>query len=377
MSRSTVANNPKLVRSWHPTRNDPTRPREVLLHSGRKLWWRCRKGPDHEWQAPAYSRAAGSGCPFCAGKRVSITNSLVSVSPETAEEWHPSKNRSLEPDEVSAFSHRRAWWRCRKRPDHEWQAEIASRSSGRGCPFCAGKRASARNSLAVLAPKLAAQWHPVKNGRLVPKDVTVGSNRLVWWSCPKGVDHQWRASVHARAAHDTGCPFCRGLRLSRDNTLAARFPALAVEWHPVKNGRRRPSDIYWGSHLRVWWKCPRGPDHEWQTMCWQRVRLRSRCPFCLDMRVSVTNSLAARFPKIARRWHPTRNGVATPETVLSGGHTRYWWRCSSSGHTYFRSIYDEKRAAGCPVCYRQHRKARRAMTGRRRERIWLPSDLRA
>jgi hypothetical protein len=35
------------------------------------------------------------------------------------------------------------------------------------------------------------------------------------------------------------------------------------------------------------------------------TRPNSRCPFCVNQRVSVTNSLAMRFPVIASQWHPT------------------------------------------------------------------------
>lgn len=39
------------------------------------------------------------------------------------------------------------------------------------------------NALAALAtvnPKLAAEWHPTKNGDLSPDQVTAGSGKKVW-----------------------------------------------------------------------------------------------------------------------------------------------------------------------------------------------------
>lgn len=35
------------------------------------------------------------------------------------------------------------------------------------------------NCLAVVNPKLAAEWHPTKNGSLTPDMVTKGSNKKV------------------------------------------------------------------------------------------------------------------------------------------------------------------------------------------------------
>jgi len=75
-----------------------------------------------------------------------------------------------------------------------------------GCPFCAGKRASVTNSLAALFPRVAAEWHPTRNGSLTPADVVVGSKAFVTWRCALG--HVWRARVIARTQTRRGCPAC-------------------------------------------------------------------------------------------------------------------------------------------------------------------------
>jgi hypothetical protein len=95
-------------------------------------------------------------------------------------QWHPTKNGKLVPEELSAFTNRRVWWKCAAAPDHEWLASIQPRSKrGVGCPFCAGSRASAANSLAARKPELAKEWDQKKNGKLRPSDVTEGANRKV------------------------------------------------------------------------------------------------------------------------------------------------------------------------------------------------------
>jgi hypothetical protein len=62
-------------------------------------------------------------------------------------------------------------------------------------------------SLAVVAPDLAKEWHPVKNGRLSPRDVASTATRVVWWQCARNPAHEWRASVSSRTSGDT-CPAC-------------------------------------------------------------------------------------------------------------------------------------------------------------------------
>jgi len=134
----------------------------------------------------------------------------LSISrPDVAAQWHPTKNGDLTPDKVVAGSHKKVWWTCSEGPDHEWEATLKNRTSGRGrgCPFCAGQRLSVTNSLATQFPEIAAQWHPTKNGALTPDMVVAGSNKKVWWKCPEGPDHEWEATLSSRTS-GTDCPRC-------------------------------------------------------------------------------------------------------------------------------------------------------------------------
>ena len=48
-------------------------------------------------------------------------------------------------------------------------------------------------------PELVAQWHPTKNGEVTPDQVTAGNKKKkLWWTCPKGPDHQWQTSAPLR-----------------------------------------------------------------------------------------------------------------------------------------------------------------------------------
>jgi hypothetical protein len=88
-------------------------------------------------------------------------------------------------------SNERAWWQCSVDARHQWETQIVSRTTDANrCPYCTNKRASPTNNLAVLYPKVAAQWHPVLNGPLTPATVPAGSGTVVWWTCPAGPDHE-------------------------------------------------------------------------------------------------------------------------------------------------------------------------------------------
>ena len=51
---------------------------------------------------------------------------------------------------VTPNSHKKVWWKCSK--GHEWQAVVASRNRGSGCPYCSGRKAiSGINDLETLS----------------------------------------------------------------------------------------------------------------------------------------------------------------------------------------------------------------------------------
>lgn len=200
---------PQLLSQWHPVKNHMLTPDAVTPGSSRKVWWRCEKG--HEWQATIVSRTSGgTGCPVCSGKKVLPgENDLASEFPKIAEQWHPTRNGALTPDQVTPYSNRKVWWRCDL--NHDYLAAVSARTMyGSDCPYCSGRKVlPGFNDLATKEPALAEQWHPTLNGALTPEMVTAGSCRKVWWKCDQG--HTWRAVIHSRTGSKRcGCPICSG-----------------------------------------------------------------------------------------------------------------------------------------------------------------------
>lgn len=275
---------------------------------------------------------------------------LSITHPQLATQWHSTKNGNLTPDRVLAGSNKKAWWMCSQASDHEWEAVIASRVRlGAGCPCCSGHKPSITNSLASLYPEIAAQWHPTKNGSLTPNQVVAGSGKNAWWKCPHSSEHEWEARI-AHRGRGVGCPFCRGLRPSATNSLASRYPEIAKEWHPTKNGLLTPDQVVAGSNNKAWWICPNGADHEWEAIIYSRVK-GNGCPFCSGKKVSVTNSLASLYPEIAKEWHSEKNGQLTPAQVVAGSNQKFWWKCiKAPDHEWKTSIAHRVDGTGCPFC---------------------------
>jgi len=202
---SFLFSNSVLAIEWNYEKNINLRPEHFSKNSNKKVWWKCIKG--HEWQSTINHRYNGRGCPYCTGRKVlEGYNDLLTVNPILANEWNYEKNGKLIPKSVTPNSNKKVWWECNHK--HEWQATIASRNSGTGCPYCAGQRViKGANDLQTVNPSLSKEWNYEKNNGLTPMDVMPNSGKKVWWKCEKG--HEWEAKIQNRN-NGRGCPYCSG-----------------------------------------------------------------------------------------------------------------------------------------------------------------------
>jgi len=336
----------KLLEQFDAGENAPLTPQTVSYGSKRKLWWHCERG--HSWQAPPYSRTAGSGCPYCQGKAILTGgNDLASLHPALAAEWNAEKNAPLSPASISPNSHKSVWWRCGR--GHEWRAVIKSRVTGCGCPVCANRVAvPGENTLADRCPQLCKEWDRERNAPLTPEKVLPGTRRKVWWKCEKG--HSWDATIASRAA-GIGCPVCSGKTiLPGENDLETMFPRIAAHWDHEKNKGLSPDRISSGSNRRVWWICDKG--HSYCAAVASRTHAGGGCPYCANHKVLPGfNDLATLNPQVAGQWNYELNGALTPDQVIAGSHRKVWWKCPL-GHEWKAVVYSRtsNRPTGCPVC---------------------------
>ena len=186
-------------------------------------------------------------------------NSILFSNPQIAYEWNYEKNGNLKPENLSVNSGKKVWWKCNK--GHEWQATIANRNRGYGCPYCSGSYAfNGENDLHTVNPTLSKEWNYDKNGKSKPEDFTENSGQKVWWKCNNG--HEWQATIHSRNS-GIGCPYCSGrFAVKGENDLQTVNPTLSKEWNYDKNGGLTPAELTPNSNKKIWWKCSKG--HEWQ-----------------------------------------------------------------------------------------------------------------
>ncbi len=257
---------------------------------------------------------------------------MTSTKKPSLAETHPElavQADGWDPTTVTHGSEKKVGWKCKI--GHQWEARIAKRTSGRGCPICSGQEVLVGfNDLASINPDLAAQadgWDPTT--------VTAGSGTKLGWVCELG--HQWKAAVCDRSS-GKACPVCAGKAVFPGyNDLATTNPDLAAQadgWDPTT--------VTAGSGTKVGWMCELG--HQWKAV----ISSRSSgfgCPICSGQEVLVGfNDLASINPDLAAQadgWDPT--------TVTAGSGTKVGWMCEF-GHQWKAVISSRSSGIGCPSC---------------------------
>ena len=298
-------------------------PKKVIAGTHRKLKWKCSKG--HVWEAMVVSRIGvrKTVCPICSN-RIAIEgfNDLATTQPELAKEadgWDPKK--------VTAGTQRKLKWKCSK--GHVWEAIVANRSKGVGCPICDNKKVlTGFNDLATTHPELAKEafgWDP--------SQVISGLNKRVKWKCIAG--HVYEIQISNRKL-GSNCPICVNQKLLTGfNDLATTHPELAKEAHGWD-----PKKVIANANKKLDWTCSN--KHIWAASIKSR-KLGNNCPICSHQKLLTGfNDLATTHPELAKEaygWDPSQ--------VISGSHVE--WKCKKD-HVWKTTIRNRKKGRDCPSC---------------------------
>lgn len=260
----------KLMEEWNFDKNNQLElyPECITYGSEKKAWWICSE--NHEWYARIGSRSQGSGCPECNKERRSssaerkiyyyikkyFNNSIWTYTnkelgtkeldiyiPELliaieydGDGWHQNIQRDLEKDKLcDKLNIKLIRIREPKCPKYESTCKFIYLQNktdttlenviqtllvdfGVKNPLIDFKMDISeieslsvhlkydKNSFADQFPDIALEWHPTKNGKLKPNNVTVYSNKKVWWKCKK-CGYEWMAVCSDRALGG-GCRKC-------------------------------------------------------------------------------------------------------------------------------------------------------------------------
>ena len=475
-----LTTHPYLIKEWDFSKNI-IKPNEISYGSSKKVWWKCNNG--HSYDTTIQNRINGDNCPYCGNKRIlKGFNDLYTTHPNLVKEWDFSKN-IIKPDEVSQGSGKKVWWRCDK--GHSFDMIIANRVKGQNCPYCTGHSVlKGYNDLCTTRPDLLKEWDYTKNF-IRPDEVSQGSGKKVWWKCDKGHSYYAVIKLKARQnsigcpickkesktsfpeqslfyyikqyfpstlsnvkgvltennfeldiyipelkiaveydgyiwhskeenlkrdinknllcknsgitlirirenglcylknsinifredvksdkalekliievllklginadvniERDRQFIFSQYILKEKENSLAIKYPNIAKEWHPTKNGNLTPNSVSYASNKVFWWKCEKG--HEYQKSVNVRITNKIGCPYCIGTKVlKGFNDFESNYPKLMKEWDFSKN-IIKPDEIYKHSMTKVWWKCDK-GHSFEKTIFE--RAAEnrkCPYCY--------------------------
>ena len=296
---------PEVAKDWDYSKNDK-KPNEVTRHSNIRVYWKCHKC-GHEWETEVSSRTNEQfpgTCPKCINHGMSRMEMCIYLAIK------------------------------KHLPDAEYRAKIDKTEF----------------DVYIPSAKLAVEYdgiyfHRDLKRREMHKDIIAAQNGLQFFRIEevddKGVSFLFEnntlkvhtnkntryleicALVLQHIRDDFGIPievpvdedivfqaFTEMSTVVALNSLAAKYPDIAAEWHPTKNGDLKPEHLDAHSHVKVWWICKNCGNEFLQTVG-RRTGTKKKndgCAFCTGQRRLVGfNDLETLYPGIKQYWCQEEN----------------------------------------------------------------------
>ena len=300
--------------------------------------------------------------------------SLQELYPDVAAMLSPTT--AVKASVIPAHSNLPFDWIC---PDcgYGWNAVVTSvvhsyKTFNRtGCPRCAGKVfEKGVNDAATMCPKAVQYWDKGKNGDEL-SDYIYSSLELKWWKCAEcKKSFERKIYVMCRKNASYCCEPCskyvsqrnRLKKLAKSgNNLLEQYPAIAKYWDYSKN-KDRPEDILPNSEFTRSWICSN--CHEsydaivavktragGSTVCYACSRKLGALKNRKNALQGGKNSFEAKYPDLAKEWHPTKNLPLLPSEITGEYNQPVWWYCNVCKQDWQRQVMVRTRGdAGCPIC---------------------------
>ena len=339
---------PDIAKDWHPDKNAPLTPNDVIAGGSKKVWWVCRHG--HEWKTTVGLRVnAGTGCPKCSNQtsriEIAVYSELYALFGDVG--WQ-EKIAGYECDVL--LSERRigieidgVYWHSRK-PEKDLVKSAAFEAEGVQL-FRLREDGLPQLSKRDVLFKWSEDWFLVIS-RLVSsllKHAEISDDlrkKLCNYIEGPGLvnEKEYRKIVANLPAPPPG------------ESLADKQPDIAKQWAYDLNAPLSPEHFRHKSDKKVWWRCDQG--HTWQVSINKRTQQGTGCPNCPRPFVPapVEQNLAVVNPTLASEWHPEKNGDLHPEDLWPKSNRKVWWQCSK-GHEFQVAVNSRSDGSGCPYCY--------------------------
>ncbi|KAG5183002.1 hypothetical protein JKP88DRAFT_241278 [Tribonema minus] len=386
------------VECWSKERNGGLTPRDVSMGCNKEIWFCCKQcGHDFQSNLNSITGLCRTWCTYCAGKALCSDSNCQHCFQRSfaafedvgkVECWVKEGNNGLTPRDVAMACNTKFWFCC-DQCNHDFQqcpCDV-TKVKGTWCPYCGGKalcdnpgcQYCFQRSFAAFKDNGKVEcWSTEQNGGLTPRNVTMASNKKIWFQCSQCA-HPFETSLKCvTRTNASWCPYCAvpTQRLCDDpdcghclgRSFAGFDDALKVAcWSAERNGSITPRQVAMRSGSGFWFVCDGGCNHAfWATLVNITGPARQWCPYCaVPSHILCQNSDCqhcfhrsfASFED-ARKvacWSMESNKL-TPRQVFIRSDAKYTFVCDGpcNGHSFDASLYN---IAGegrkwCPYCSR-------------------------
>ncbi len=226
------------------------------------------------------------------------------------------------------------------------------------------------NDAATVDPIAAKCWDSELNSDKL-SDHLMGDTDIRFWRCIEcGKTFERQIYVMCRKGSTHACEPCskkigsrikyRGMTESGNNLLD-EFPEVA-KWWDYRNNPDRPEDNMPNSERERSWICSKcGKSYKSRIIVRTRNGGNTECSACGKKRggeknrvnalKNGENTLASKYPGLAKEWHPTLNGNLKPSDIPPQYDRKVWWYCDKCGQGWQREPMTRIRGdKGCPYC---------------------------
>lgn len=335
---------PKLKQEWDFEKNIKISPYNLSINSGRKVWWKCKKG--HSSQAVIQTRRF-TKCPYCANRLASRENNLAVLYPDIAKDWNYEKNNGKSPEEFVAASGAKVWWKC-KNCGYEWKAQISSRTSkNTNCPICSRKYETSFPEQTILF--------------YLEQIIDVQSRKLLF-----GFESDiFIPELHLAIEYNGVFFHNKPETIIRDLKKKAKFSENKIDLIVVEETKEELNQIELKNNV-INYKPTRSYDNLKEVIenLIKYISTKTGKSYIIDIDVrrdhniifaryannKIKNSFANKYPDKIIYWDDKLNGNLQPSMVLAGANYAVYWKCPRCGKSWKASPRSFSRTKKCPLC---------------------------
>jgi hypothetical protein len=259
-------------------------------------------------------------------------NTLAVRNPEVAAQWHPTRNGSLSPNDVSYGSSKKIWWICKE--GHEWDASISNRTRGKGCWICGRKITGKKNRLSEK--QFLMRCKKMHGDRYdYSKTSYTTSKSKITVICAVHGEFEQIANEHMIGR---GCAKCYGRGLTGDEFIleARKLHGEKFDYSLVKyKGKSSPIRII----------CPKHGEFEQSPKAHLRGHGCNKCG--AEIRAQKKTLTKEQFIELAKAKHGDKYDYSA--SVYTKANNNLTIICPNHGEFEQRAA-EHTSGSGCPTC---------------------------